>query len=216
MSKYIDAEKLIAEIKQQRSLIEGLFLEGDNSFYEGVDNICCHFLEAIDSLQQEQLDFPTTDEQMKEFLAAHPKIKVPEKYKNPDWLFKKQEQQEVDLDKEIEDYWIATGWSKVMTLGKFKVIARHFAEWQQEQKCHGCFNRDEVFMRGMKYAKEQILKEAVEKTVGQLERQWGGNIHFMHGFEVDEMDFPFLNSQECGYGDKVRIIILKDNKDESK
>lgn len=51
--KYIDAEKLIAEIKQQRSLIEGLFLEGDNSFYEGVDNICCHFLEVINSLQQE-------------------------------------------------------------------------------------------------------------------------------------------------------------------
>ena len=37
-----------------------------------------------------------------------------------------QEQQEVDLDKEIEEYWIATGWSKVITLGKFKVIARYF------------------------------------------------------------------------------------------
>ena len=36
------------------------------------------------------------------------------------------EQQEVDLEKEIEDYWIATGWSKVITLGKFKVIARYF------------------------------------------------------------------------------------------
>lgn len=50
-------------------------------------------------LQQEQPDFPPTDEQMKEFLATHPKIKVPEKYKNPDWLFKKLEQQEVDLEK---------------------------------------------------------------------------------------------------------------------
>lgn len=37
-----------------------------------------------------------------------------------------QEQQEVDLEKEIEEYWIATGWSKIMTLGKFKVIARYF------------------------------------------------------------------------------------------
>ena len=37
-----------------------------------------------------------------------------------------QEQQEVDLEKEIEEYWIATGWSKVITLGKFKVIARYF------------------------------------------------------------------------------------------
>ena len=37
-----------------------------------------------------------------------------------------QEQKEVDLEKEIEEYWIATGWSKVITLGKFKVIARYF------------------------------------------------------------------------------------------
>lgn len=37
-----------------------------------------------------------------------------------------QEQQEVDLDKEIEEYWIATEWSKKITLGKFKVIARYF------------------------------------------------------------------------------------------
>ena len=62
---------------------------------------------------------------------------------------------------------------------------------------------------GRRLEREDIMKDAVEKTVGQLERQWGGNIHFMHGFEVDEMDFPFLNSQECGYGDKVRIIVLK-------
>ena len=70
---------------------------------------------------------------------------------------------------------------------KLYAFSSHFANWQ----------------------KEQMLKEAVEKTVGQLERQWGGNIHFMHGFEVDEMDFPFLNSQGCGYGDRVRIIVLK-------
>lgn len=38
----------------------------------------------------------------------------------------RQEQQEVDLEKEIEEYWVATGWSKVITLGKFKVIARYF------------------------------------------------------------------------------------------
>lgn len=37
-----------------------------------------------------------------------------------------QEQQEVDLEKEIEDYWIAAEWSKKITLGKFKVIARYF------------------------------------------------------------------------------------------
>lgn len=69
----------------------------------------------------------------------------------------------------------------------------------------------DAFIAGAKFDRQQMMKEAVEKTVGQLERQWGGNIHFMHGFEVDEMDFPFLNSQECGYGDKVRIIIVKED-----
>ena len=38
------------------------------------------------------------------------------------------EQPEVDLDKEAEGYWVDAGWSKVITLGKFKHIARHFYE----------------------------------------------------------------------------------------
>ena len=37
-----------------------------------------------------------------------------------------QQEQQADLEKEIEGYWIATGWSKRITLGKFKVIARYF------------------------------------------------------------------------------------------
>lgn len=45
-----------------------------------------------------------------------------------------QEQQEVDLDREIEEYWVATGWSKVMTLGKFKIIARYFYELGEQAK----------------------------------------------------------------------------------
>lgn len=85
--------------------------------------------------------------------------------------------------------------------------AEHYAS-VTDQEAHGIDFIREVFIAGAEWQKEQMLKEAVEKTVGQLERQWGGNIHFMHGFEVDEMDFPFLNSQECGYSDKVRVIVL--------
>lgn len=55
-------------------------------------------------LQQEPPDFPTTDEQIKEFLATHPKIEVPEKYKNPDWLLKKQEQPEMDFETEYAKF----------------------------------------------------------------------------------------------------------------
>ena len=95
MSKYIDAEKLKAEIERRR--LQNRYIDT-----EGYEN---ELLEIIDSLQQEQPDFPTTDEQMKEFLATHPKIKMPEKYKNPDWLLKKQEQKEADLDADIEMEW---------------------------------------------------------------------------------------------------------------
>ena len=100
--KYIDAELLRKEIEKERKSIDGLFTEGDNNFYDGQDDAYNHTLALIDSLRQEQSDFPTTDEQIKEFLATHPKVEVPNKYKTPDWLWKKQEQPEVDLEKEIE------------------------------------------------------------------------------------------------------------------
>lgn len=93
--KYIDADKLKQEI-EKRFWAYGTHLHDDE-----VTTKADEILSFIDSLQQVQPDFPTTDEQMKEFLATHPKIKVPEKYKNPDWLFKKQEKPEVDLEKEI-------------------------------------------------------------------------------------------------------------------
>lgn len=45
-----------------------------------------------DSLPEEKPseDFPTSDEEMAKFLATHPKVEVPEKYKTPNWLFDKQ------------------------------------------------------------------------------------------------------------------------------
>lgn len=41
--------------------------------------------------EQKPVDFPTTDEEVNEFLETHPKVEVPEKYKTPDFVFKKQE-----------------------------------------------------------------------------------------------------------------------------
>lgn len=97
--KYIDAEKLSTQI-------EKLFPDSsDERIVEGFEYALDKVKAIIDSLQQEQTDFPITDEQIKEFLATHPKIEVPEKYKNPDWLFKKQEQSDhpSDLDEAAEE-----------------------------------------------------------------------------------------------------------------
>jgi len=105
MSKYIDADLLREKIAEQMESLPrevgrgaGTITSKGYGMMEAFQIVCS----IIDSLQQEQPDFPTTDEQIKEFLANHPKIKVPEKYKNPDWLFKQQEQPEVDLEEEVK------------------------------------------------------------------------------------------------------------------
>ena len=90
--KYIPAEKLIAEIRKLRS--ESCISESDD-YYEYAKS---EIIDIITSLQQEQPDFPTTDEEIERLLATHPKVEVPDKYKTPDWLWKKQEQPEVDLE----------------------------------------------------------------------------------------------------------------------
>ena len=48
-----EKEQIRVEIERQRSLIEGLFIEGDNSFYDGQDDAYNHLLAFIDSLPDE-------------------------------------------------------------------------------------------------------------------------------------------------------------------
>lgn len=47
-------EKIKAEIERQRGFIEGLFIEGDNSFYDGQDDAYNQLLAFIDSLPEEK------------------------------------------------------------------------------------------------------------------------------------------------------------------
>ena len=170
--KYIDADKLKAEIERLRKLVVE-----DNYYLDNYEQALGYGL-ALDDMGQ---FFDTFSEEPDKSLEEAANNYLDDVYgKMPH-----------------SDYHIA-----IFLAG---------AEWQAN---HAPLPEDTViFQKGVEEGRrlemEDIMKDAVEKTVGQLERQWGGNIHFMHGFEVDEMDFPFLNSQECGYGDKVRIIVLK-------
>lgn len=47
-------EQIRQEVERQRSFIEGLFIDGDNSFYEGQDDTYNHLLAFIDSLPDEK------------------------------------------------------------------------------------------------------------------------------------------------------------------
>ena len=104
-NKYIDADLLkVAIEKKYRTEIEPWLssVSAKSAIYDYV-------LPLIASLQQEQPDFPTTDEEIEKFLATLPKVEVPNKYKTPDWLWKKQEQPEcssslVDVDAVREDF----------------------------------------------------------------------------------------------------------------
>lgn len=73
-------------------------------------------------------DFPTSDEEMAKFLATHPKVEVPEKYKTPNWLFDKQPSE--DLEEAANKYAILDEEGKWKDGGKYKGFIAG-AEWQR-------------------------------------------------------------------------------------
>ena len=86
--------------------------------------------------QSKETGFPTTDEEMEEFLATHPKVEFPEKYKTPDWMFEKSEKPttaeglEEEIDKRWKE-WLSDDKEQVegvLPKSEFAFYARHFYE----------------------------------------------------------------------------------------
>lgn len=101
MTKYIDADRLRAEIEERKQIhFNDYFVKksGNPADY-GASNALAQVLPLIDSLQQEQPDFQKAD---------------------------KKEQFQIDWESEVEEYWIASSWNMAISLSKFKVIARYF------------------------------------------------------------------------------------------
>lgn len=187
--KYIDADRLRAEIERRKK--EHMYDEMPitiGRYYEDRD-----LLAFIDSLQQEQPDFPTTDEQIKEFLAAHPKIEVPEKYKNPDWLFKQQEMPEVELEQEVISYFqgmwpdtsIPEGCNATMSFTAPAILRliKHFTNWQyQKDRREFAKLKAKEWMSGYDDAVSQFVKIPYEP------RDWfsSGDGDFICGASFDE------------------------------
>lgn len=103
-----------------------------------------------------------------------------------------------------------------VSFAKLSRIAKHFAEWQKqqdfkdllksdntnlvedqkaedEQQCQGCFDRDEVFWKGMQHAKEELRKEAIEVEVT----------------ETCGIPSLWIKMPDSKQGDKVDLLILK-------
>lgn len=90
-------EKIRQEIDTRRQhMVEELMGHEENCEYhriKGMHDAYVDLLTFLDySLPEEKPseDFPTSDEEMAKFLATHPKVEVPEKYKTPNWFFDKQ------------------------------------------------------------------------------------------------------------------------------
>ena len=126
--KYIDADRLKAEIKE-RFHCNGSFDEcGDTAwdYDQGMVAAYNYVLSFIDSLQQEQL--PGIEEHGvlgRDFIPVE-WVDACEKYGK--WKIVQQEQPEVDLEKEIDSFFPESYFETAINFEDAENIARHFYE----------------------------------------------------------------------------------------
>ena len=147
-------------------------------------------LSLLSDLEKECGDFPTTDEEMAKFLATHPKVEVPEKYKTPDWMFEKSENpmDQEGLEKEYEDYVVKDPcFSKLVNRNAGLVIARHFYEL-------GCRRTAEKYDE-LEYNRQRA--EDSEKPMNQEELEEEIN-RYLEPIYADDIQFePFTQMTKC-------------------
>ena len=85
-------ESMELKIAIERKWMEDDMTVGEDIDFDKYSRIANYFFNlgrGSSEKPNDHKDFPTTDEEVKEFLATHPKVEVPERYKNPDWVFEK-------------------------------------------------------------------------------------------------------------------------------
>ena len=136
MSKYIDAEKLKVLIREWYNAYK---LGAHSPFRNGKVEALKETIELIDSLQQEQPGLPGIDESGvpgKDYIPVE-WVDACENYGK--WKIVKQEQPEVDLEKEIDKFLNETGapyvWCNDDEQKEWcNIIARHFYELGNARK----------------------------------------------------------------------------------
>ena len=133
--KYIDAEKLEESLKRRYTdiTVPVITSEGGLESYFRRREIR-DIIKLIDSLQQEQpkeichkcIHHGKDDDYCYNPHGGMQRLINENGVYECTGFYEKEEQPEVDIEKEVADYWTATGWCQIMTLSKFKVIARYF------------------------------------------------------------------------------------------
>lgn len=140
-----DAEK--EYVRTLKSLVAD-FVRANNYIERGYYQQIYDWLDGrhVEVKEQKPADFPSTDEEVKEFLETHPKVEVPEKYKTPDFVFSKQDYSGLnDLERAIHRGFLSAGVENVpVTIIKetaneckrTQTIANENAnaEWSEEDK----------------------------------------------------------------------------------
>ena len=197
-----------------------------------------YFREAIKHFyalgrQSKQTGFPTTDEEMEEFLATHPKVKAPDKYKTPDWLFKQEQPVSEGLEKEINLAWgklekdyspSALDKTIIIVSGlvgekQFSNIARHFYELGRQSKPKVSEDVEDEFKRWWEENHDSInIKHTMYWYMEQLAShfaQWQKEQMEKNAVEgkVRPWDEEIWVEKDSlkGFedGDNVRIVIIK-------
>jgi len=225
MSKYIDADRLIEYLEK----------EADKEFKKTEENanspVLCHFhngcrMQALDTidfikeLQQEQPSGKTCKDcgfyenncpYIRGKFIPYPS-KVCKDYTYS--AIKEQEQLSEDLEKAAEDgarqNYVAGGYSPFPNIeyGAYKNGFIAGAEWKEKQDLIWA---GEIHKNGYNLCKEQMLKDAVEGEVVNLADTYEDFTVSIEGKVLDEVLKP-LGVKD---GDRVRVIIIKEDKDES-
>ena len=163
-----EKEQVLAWLEKQKAatVIPDELVKCYKEFYEKGGREIALVINAINSLgeREEQMGFPTTDEEMEEFLATHPKVEAPDKYKTPDWLFK----QEQPVCEGLEEASI-----NFADNARKQLFTKDYAISSIADYDHGCIDG---FKAGSKWQKEQMMKETpvsddLEETAGEYEKK---------------------------------------------
>lgn len=238
MAKYIDAALLKAMMQLEYNKNKALFKKTGEKYVEGIIDGLDIVEQFIASLQQEQsCDTCTNDKgcvtckdgelwEGKEQPSEDLEGEIDAWYNtkgipvSPDALkdtarhfyeLGKQSKEPVNEDLEAEIKRYRKEEMPVVLESDLNDIARHFANWQKEQMIRDCSVQasyeaeiEKAEERGYNLCKQQMLKDAVEASVNYYENIPGGS--------YVELVADILNPTGVRYKDKVKIIIVKEDK----
>ena len=167
--KYIDADRLRAAIEEKYRTEIWPWLSGVSA----TSAIYDYVLPLINSLQQEQPDFPpiNPDDAMKKLDEKIALVKERGTWKGVDvdkFMDEVRGREPVcdELEKELDEFLKDHVFGKLINRNAGLALARHFAEWQSKQDKETIeLAEDHAYLAGAVNEREKMMKEAIHYVV---------------------------------------------------